>query len=211
MIKKLVLLAASLLLPMAAHAFVPVRYVQISTNTLTRQNGTAIVAGVDVSTMAVSSATATNLSVSTLTLSTNLITNNSSGTSGYLLQSRGAGLSPLWVSSTTEGSNFILNSGTLQSGATFYVSSGTATNFIASVSTITALSAGAGRIVNVANGSSSSDAATFGQIFLFQAPVSTATTTNYSTTSNAYQPAATLAATTWAKRTGPMSSVARSA
>lgn len=64
MIKKL--LATSLLLVASlnvAHAFSPVRYVQISTNTLTRQSGTAVIAGVDVSTMTVSSATITNMTV----------------------------------------------------------------------------------------------------------------------------------------------------
>jgi hypothetical protein len=43
--------------PGIARAFSPVRYVQISTNTLTRQTGTAVVAGVNVSTITASSAT----------------------------------------------------------------------------------------------------------------------------------------------------------
>lgn len=50
MIKKLV---ALLFLSSAAHAFVPVRYVQISTNTLNRQSGTAVVDGINVSTLTV--------------------------------------------------------------------------------------------------------------------------------------------------------------
>ncbi len=71
-------------LPGMAHAFSPVRNVQISTNTLTRQSGTAVIAGVDVSTATISSATVTNLSVSSMTstlpMSNRKITGLSSGT-----------------------------------------------------------------------------------------------------------------------------------
>lgn len=55
-----------LFLSASCYAFVPVRYVQISTNTLSRQTGTEVVAAVDVSTLTVSSGTFQNIIISTL-------------------------------------------------------------------------------------------------------------------------------------------------
>lgn len=64
MIKKLFLIALAILAPTLAHAFSPVRYVQISTNTLSRQSGTAVISGIDVSTITSSSTTLINLTAS---------------------------------------------------------------------------------------------------------------------------------------------------
>jgi len=53
-----------------------------------------------------------------------LMPNGQPGTAGQVLQSQGAGASPLWVSSTTLLSGDpILNQSTLQNGSVFYVSS----------------------------------------------------------------------------------------
>ena len=55
-----------------------------------------------------------------------LQSNGAAGTSGNILVSQGSGAAPAWQSvATAVGGNYIQNTSTLQSGATFYVSSGT--------------------------------------------------------------------------------------
>lgn len=83
------------------------------------------------------------------------------------------------VSSTSipSGStNYIQNTSTLQSGAVFFVSSGTANNFIASTGTFSNMSISsmtstlpmsARKITGLANGSSATDAAAYGQIGMY--------------------------------------------
>lgn len=73
----------------------------------------------------------------------------------------------------------IIRTSTLQSGATFYVSSGTAVNFNSSTATISTL-------LTIPNGVNATDAAAFGQVAYFQAPVSSNTTTTTSTSGNTY-------------------------
>jgi hypothetical protein len=55
------------LAPGAAHAFNPVRYVQVSTNTLSQQSGNINIQGATISTTTISSATITGLRVTTMT------------------------------------------------------------------------------------------------------------------------------------------------
>jgi len=66
---KFIAVAAIALAPTAAHSFSQVRQVQISTNTLTRQTGTAVIAGVDVTTATVSTATITSAAITNLAVS----------------------------------------------------------------------------------------------------------------------------------------------
>lgn len=66
--RKLLAALVAILVPSLAHAFSPVRYVQISTNTLTRQSGTAVFTGLNVSTETISTSTVTNLTVSSNTM-----------------------------------------------------------------------------------------------------------------------------------------------
>lgn len=69
MFKKL-LMAATFVMGVSAIAeAVPVRYVQISSTTLTRQSGDIRISGANISTMTVSSATFTSISVSSITIS----------------------------------------------------------------------------------------------------------------------------------------------
>lgn len=71
--------------------------------------------------------------LSSATISGQLSSGNGAGTSGQILQSNGPGVAPSWINNTggggggmTSGSTmYIQNSNTLQSGSTFYVSSGT--------------------------------------------------------------------------------------
>lgn len=85
---------------------------------------------------------------------------------------------------------FILNTNTLQSGATFYVSSGTAVNMnatnLAVSSMTTTLPMSARKITGLANGSVSTDAAAFGQIHLMQAPVCATVVSSSGTVSNVF-------------------------
>jgi len=70
MLKRILAVAALILAPQLVLAAPTVRLVNISTTTLTRQTGTAVVAGVDASTITVSSFTATSINVNTETIGT---------------------------------------------------------------------------------------------------------------------------------------------
>ncbi len=97
--KKLLTALLVLMACQTARAASSIRYVQISSNTLTRQLGTSKIAKIDVSTATVSSFTVTSQTFSG---------DGTTQTTAY------------------PGSNgVILDQATLQSGATFYVSSGT--------------------------------------------------------------------------------------
>lgn len=108
MIKKLAYLLALVFIPALSHAaFVPVRYVQISTNTLSRQTGTAVVDGINVSTITASTATITQLQVSTVTASSATISNLNG------LTSINGGSPVTIVSSNTWTGQQIVSSGTV--------------------------------------------------------------------------------------------------
>ena len=161
MIKKL---AALLLLSSVAHAFSPIRYVQISTNTLSQQSG-----AINISSASISSATITiipSVTISSITISTASLISSATITN---------------VTATT----------------------GTFTNMSISSMTST-LPMSARKITGLANGTLSTDAAAFGQIFYFQAPVISSTTASFSTTSNSYQttnlPGATITPTSATSR-----------
>jgi hypothetical protein len=92
--KKLLIALVLMLSCRMAHAVAPIRYVQISTGTLTRQTGTAVVAGINASTGTVSSMTITGVL---------LDANLSAGTSAYVYTSRGSSLAPQWLPSGSVG------------------------------------------------------------------------------------------------------------
>jgi hypothetical protein len=72
--------------------------------------------------------TATQAFNSNTTLNNELDVNNGAGASGQILQSRGSALAPIWINSTSFGpgnTNYVQVTSVLQSGATFFVSSGT--------------------------------------------------------------------------------------
>jgi hypothetical protein len=71
-LSRFIAVAVIALAPSLAHAFSAVRQVQISTNTLTRQTGTAVVAGIDVSTATISSGTITNATLGVSSMTTTL-------------------------------------------------------------------------------------------------------------------------------------------
>lgn len=75
--------------------------------------------------------TATQAYTSNVSFSSAISVNNGSGTSGQVLKSQGSNTSPLWsnlLPLPTGDTNYIQNRSSLQSGTTFYVSSGTIFN-----------------------------------------------------------------------------------
>ena len=69
-------------------------------------------------------------------ISSSITLNGSAGNSGQVLTSGGVGFGPTWQTLGTGSNLFINNQSTLQSGATFYVSSGTALNFNSTTMTV---------------------------------------------------------------------------
>lgn len=141
MIKKLV---AILFLSTVAHGFNQVRYVQISTNTLSQQSGNANFQGATISTVSVTSATITNLSVtSAVTFSSETVTGPVAftgatstftllgpistaavaavGTSGMSLHSKGSGVGTTWSygGQVIQRSSFTITSSTASTSATY--------------------------------------------------------------------------------------------
>ncbi len=85
--------------------------------------------------------------VSSVTFSSAVVASNGVGTSGQVLQSNGNGAAPSWntfsVAMTPGNTNYIQNTSALQTGATFYVSSGTVANqFMVGVGSLTVLTGG---------------------------------------------------------------------
>lgn len=157
MIKKLMVAALAVLAPSLVHAFSPSRSVMISTNTLSRQSGTAVIAGLNVSTSTISSATitatsittgiATGLTITTMTASSSTVTNESIGT--------------------------------------LQVSSAAATNFIVSVATVTnSLSMNSRKIVNVGSATGTTDAPNYGQLGVLQTVFCSVTTSSATSTTS---------------------------
>ncbi len=109
MIKKLSAICAILFISVSSHAFSPVRYVRISTNTLTMQTGTFNVFGGTVAggpfystgTNTLGGAGNSVTISSNLVVSGGLLANNSAGTAGQTLESQGPGSTPTWVTVST--------------------------------------------------------------------------------------------------------------
>lgn len=155
--KKLFAVIAAILVPALCQAATPFQTVRISTNNLSQQNGAFNVVGGSMTFVRASTLTVTssgtfvgNVSVAgsivgangvTLSHGLNRLVNVSSPTSPSDAATKG------YVDTFANGStNYIQNTATLQSGATFFVSSGTASNlsatgFTALTSTSTNLNA----------------------------------------------------------------------
>ena len=156
MIKKL---AALLFLSTVAHAFSPVRYVQISTNSLTQQTGQFNVAGGTVAVLFASTAT-----ISSATLTTAIINGGSINNQSV-------------ITSTISASSATLTNVT--------ATTGTFTNM--SISSMTSTLPMSGRkITGLANGTAITDAAAFGQ--LFNVICSSTVAISSSTTSGTFVP-----------------------
>jgi len=172
-LKTLLFAFAGIALPTLVQAASPIRYVQISTNTLTRQSGTLVVQGANISTATISSMTLTNVSVTNVSVSsltaTDATINRSTATFGNI----GTLIVSNPVSSFTI-TNAAISSATIQN----------ATVAIATVTT--SLSMNAQRILNQADGVASTDSASFGQVHLMQIPQFASETTGATTASTAF-------------------------
>ena len=168
-------------------------YTALDTNTIVAGPGTTVVCYVSscvISNVSGGGSTGGSIIASTQgtvawfsAVATNTLSGIAQGTSGQILTTGGGTGSPFWSSNLPPGStNYILstasgtyiwNTASLQSGATFYVSSGTINN--ATIPTLTAGSSSnisflnnlvmnGDKITSLANGSAATDAAAFGQI-----------------------------------------------
>lgn len=117
MIKKLL---ALLFLSTAVHAFSPVRYVQISTNTLSRQTGTAVIAGLDVSTQTVSSSTVSNATISAAIISSTTISTAAISVANISSMTIGAyWMPPVYSSVTIRTAQFTSTTSSASTTSTF--------------------------------------------------------------------------------------------
>ncbi len=123
--RKLLAVLAIVCAPVVSHAFSPVRYVQISTNTLTRQTGTEVIAGSNISTATISSATISNLSVGNINSSVTLSSVTVLGNLGV----QGAINQPLTVTSSMTVNNNVGINGAINAPLTLTSSATVNNNF----------------------------------------------------------------------------------
>ena len=97
------------------------------------------------------------------------------GTTGQVLTSNGASALPTWQSVSGSGT---VNTGTIGQNAVY-----TGTTAVSSGLT---MSMNSNKIINIANGTASTDAATFGQIKVIQAGIQTTSSTPVTTTSSTF-------------------------
>lgn len=104
--KKLLFLGFILFATQQANAALPTRYVQISTNTLTRQTGSSVIAGINVSTATISSATVSGITISTAVISSATIsgvTDGSNAEAGKWGEFKSSATSSAGVNSVSSG------------------------------------------------------------------------------------------------------------
>jgi hypothetical protein len=187
--KILIVLLATLALAAKASAAPIYGYVQISTGTNitpTLQTGAMNVSSGTIRNFTATSSTMTSLTVGSINGSST-IGDITGVTAGYGLTGGGTvGTVQLNLDGAT--TSYIQNRDSLQTGTTFYVSSGTASSFNVDRATVTtSLSMNSQRVVNVANGVLSADAANYGQLQQLARSTQTVNSASFSTSANTFQ------------------------
>lgn len=164
-------------------------YVQISTGTNITpplQTGAMNVSSGTIRNFTATASTMTSLTVSTINGSST-IGDITGVTAGYGLTGGGT-VGTVQLNLAEDSTSYIQNRATLQTGTTFFVSSGTASSFNVDRATVTtSLAMNSQRIVNVGNGVLSADAAAYGQVQQLARSSQTVNTGGFNTTSNSYQ------------------------